>query len=187
MPYFIEKTVKSAKLSTLGIGTNKNEITDLFAGSASEPLQYNLSSILKDGRLKQSFIEPIRAMKPQDGLNYFELYLQISRQYQGEIQIDCLSPDDIGDTQAKENFINQSHKVGRFMALRVYLGVTTKPDLTYIRRELEHITIHAHHKAKQLHDRLNQIIAVGNFSISQRKCCLDTPIFMINPVKANPH
>ena len=163
VPYFIEKTDKSVKLNTLGVSINENEITDLFAGSSSEPLQYNLSSILKDGRLKQSFIKPIRTMNSKDGLNYFELYLQISRQYQGEIHIRCMAPDDIGDTKAKELFINQSQNVGRFMALRVYLGVTEKPDLSYIRRELEYITLHAHHKAKQLHDRLWRIIAVGEF------------------------
>jgi hypothetical protein len=163
VPYFIEKTVKSAKLSTLGVGTHKNEITDLFAASASQSLEYNLESLLKDGRLKHDFLDPIRTMNAQSGLDYFELYLQISRQSLGEVKVRCATPDEIGDIGAREHFINQSNNLGRFMALRVYRGVTEKPDLTYIRRELEYIAIHAHHKAKQLQELLRKIVAVGEF------------------------
>ncbi|WP_394388437.1 PilZ domain-containing protein [Shewanella woodyi] len=161
VPFFIEKTVKTAKLSTLGVSAHKNEITDLFAASASRPLEYNLASLLKDGRLKQDFIDPIRAMKHQTGLDYFELYLQISRQSLGEVKVKCITPNEIGDTKAREHFITQSQNLGRFMALRVYRGVTDKPDLSYVRKEMEYITIHAHHKAKQLQERLWRIVGVG--------------------------
>jgi hypothetical protein len=163
VPYFIEKTVKGAKMSTLGIGTHKNEVTDLFAASASQSLEYNLEFLLKEGRLKQNFIEPMRTMNHQSGLEYFELYLQISRQSLGEVKVRCVTPDEIGDIQAREHFINQSHNLGRFMALRVYRGVAAKPDLTYIRRELEYIAVHAHHKAKQLQELLWRIVGVGEF------------------------
>lgn len=163
VPYFIEKTVKSAKLSTLGVGTHKNEITDIFAASAPQSLEYNLESLLKDGRLKHDFIDPLRTLKTQPGLNFFELYLQVSRQSLGQVKVRCVTPDEIGDIRAREHFINQSHNLGRFMALRVYRGVTAKPDLTYIRRELEYIAIHAHHKAKQLQELLWRVVGVGEF------------------------
>lgn len=163
VPYFIEKTAKSVKMSTLGVGIHKNDITDLFAASASQSLEYNLESLLKDGRLKHDFIEPIRTMKSQSGLDFFELYLQVSRQSLGEVKVKCVTPDEIGDTRAREHFITQSHHLGRFMALRVYRGGTAKPDIAYIRRELEHIAIHAHHKAKQLQELLRRIIGVGEF------------------------
>jgi|GEM_PF-979768 len=161
VPFFIEKTTKSAHLSTLGIGTNKNVIMDIFAASASEHLEYNLESLLKDGRLKKEFIDPIRNMKPQNGLEYFEVYLQVSRQSQGQIRVKCLPPAEIGDIDARQHFINQSNNLGRFMALRIYRGASGKPDLNYIRRELEYINVHAPHKAKQLEALLWRIIGVG--------------------------
>ncbi|EDQ01296.1 PilZ domain-containing protein [Shewanella benthica] len=161
VPYFVEKTQKSAKLSLIGIGTNKNVITDIFAASASQSLQYNLESLLKDGRLKRDFIDPIRALKPQDGLEYFETYLQVSRQSQGEVRVKCISPDEIGDLDARLHFIQQSNNLGRFMALRIYRGAAGKPDLNYIRREMEYIGIHAHHKSRKLEELMWRIIGVG--------------------------
>lgn len=161
IPFFIEKTAKSAQLSTLGIGTHKNVIMDLFAATASEHLEYNLESLLKDGRLKKQFIDPIRAMKPQHGLEYFEVYLQVSRQSQGQVRVKCLPPEEIGDISARQHFINQSNNLGRFMALRVYRGASGKPDLNYIRRELEYINAHAPHKSKKLEELLWRIIGVG--------------------------
>ncbi|BAJ03240.1 PilZ domain-containing protein [Shewanella violacea] len=161
VPYFIEKTQKSAKLSTIGVGTHKNVITDIFAASASQALEYNLESLLKDGRLKTSFIDPIRVLKPQHGLEYFEMFLQVSRQSQGQVRVKCVPPNEIGDINARQHFIRQSNNLGRFMALRVYRGATGKPDLGYIRREMEYIGIHAHHKSRKLEELLWRIIGVG--------------------------
>ncbi|MGL5391408.1 MAG: hypothetical protein ACRDA8_08570, partial [Shewanella sp.] len=44
---------------------------------------------------------------------------------------------------------------------RIYRGAAEKPDMNYLRRELEYINIHANHKAKQLEDQLWRIIGVG--------------------------
>ncbi|WP_076412756.1 PilZ domain-containing protein [Shewanella sp. UCD-KL12] len=161
VPFFIEKTAKSAKISTLGVSTHKNIITDIFAASATQALEYNLEAMLKDGRLKSEFIEPVKALKPQDGLEYFELYLQVSRQSQGQVKVKCIQPSEIGDINARQHFIHQSNNLGRFMALRVYRGATGKPDLSYIRREVEYIAIHANHKSKKLEELLWRIIGVG--------------------------
>lgn len=161
VPYFVEKTPKSATLSLLGVGTHKNVITDIFAASATQSLEYNLASLLKDGRLKSMFIEPIRALKPQDGLEYFEVYLQVSRQSQGQVRVKCQTPDEIGDLNARQHFIHQSNNLGKFMALRVYRGATGKPDLSYIRREIEYIGIHAQHKSKKLEELLWRIVGTG--------------------------
>lgn len=161
VPYFIEKTQKSAKLSMIGVGTHKNVITDIFAASASQSLEYNLESLLKNGHFKRDFIDPIRALKPQDGLEYFETYLQISRQSQGKVRVKCISPNEIGDLDARQHFIYQSNNVGRFMALRIYRGAAGKPELNYIRREMEYIGIHAPHKARKLEELMWRIIGVG--------------------------
>lgn len=163
VPYFIEKNPKSATLSVLGVSKHANEIADLFAATAQQSLQYNLASVLDNGRLKRDFIDPIRQMKPQDGLNFFEVFLQVSRQSQGRIKLKCITPQEIGNEAAQIHFIRQSQHLGKFMALRVYRGATAKPDLSYIKRELEHISLHAHHKATQLEQLMWRIIGVGEF------------------------
>ncbi|MFV7783444.1 PilZ domain-containing protein [Shewanella marisflavi] len=161
VPYFIEKTSKSAKLSILGVSKHSNAIADLFAATTQEALRYDLSALLDKGHLKDDFINPIRQMKPQHGLEFFETYVQISRQSQGRIKIKCLQAREIGDKQAQIHFIRQSQNLGRFMALRIYRGAAGKPDIHYIKRELEYIGVHAQHKAKKLEQLMWQIIGVG--------------------------
>ncbi|WP_394204813.1 PilZ domain-containing protein [Shewanella waksmanii] len=161
VPYYIEKTAKSMQLTTLGLSQERNEISDIFAATAKDTLEYNLEPLLSHNRLKTDFVEPIRQMKPQHGLDYFEVFVQISRQSQGQIKAKCLQPRLIGDSEAQIHFIKQSQHLGRFMAIRVYRGATGKPDLNYIKRELAYINVHAQHKAKELERRLWRIVGVG--------------------------
>ena len=163
VPYYLERTVKSAYISTLGIGTEQNHIANIFASQSDNTLAYNLAPLLHDGKLKRDFITPIRSMKPQNGLSYFEIFVQISRMSQGQIKVRCISDCELTDRTQQLSFIQRSQGLGEFMALRVYRGATGKPDLNYIRREREYINIHSPHKGKKLEEQLWNIIGVGEF------------------------
>ncbi|ABV88350.1 type IV pilus assembly PilZ [Shewanella pealeana ATCC 700345] len=163
VPYYLERTVKSAYISTLGIGTEQNHIANIFASQSDNTLAYNLAPLLNDGKLKRDFITPMRSMKPQNGLSYFEIFVQISRMSQGQIKVRCISDCDLRERSQQLSFIQRSQELGEFMALRVYRGATGKPDLNYIRREREYINIHSPHKGKKLEGQLWNIIGVGEF------------------------
>jgi hypothetical protein len=161
VPYFIEKTVKSAQVACLGIGTQRDDISDIFAAGTSDTLQYNLAPLLKDGFFKRDILDPIRQMKPQQDMDFIEVFIQLTRQSRGQIHLKCTLATEIVDAKSQIAFINHSKIVGRFIALRIYRGATEKPDMNYLRRELEYINIHANHKAKQLEEQLWRIIGVG--------------------------
>ncbi|MCG9697319.1 PilZ domain-containing protein [Shewanella sp. Isolate11] len=161
VPYFVEKTAKSAKLALLGVSKNGNEVSDLFAALADTPLEYDLSALLDKGQLKRDFIDPIRQLEPNAELDFFEVFVQVSRQSQGRIKLKCYQPEALGDHQAQQHFIHQSQNLGKFMALRIYRAPAAKADLNYIKREREYIAVHAQHKAKQLEQLLWRIIGVG--------------------------
>ncbi|MGL5666685.1 MAG: PilZ domain-containing protein [Shewanella sp.] len=161
VPYFVEKTTKSAQVACLGVGTEHDEISDIFAAGSSDTLQYNLAPLLKDGFFKRDILDPIRQMKPQQDMDFIEVFIQLTRQSRGQFHLKCVPATELGDTQAKIAFINQSKLAGRFMALRIYRGATEKPDMGYVRRDLEYINIHANHRAKQLEEQLWRIIGVG--------------------------
>ncbi len=161
VPYFVEKTTKSAQVACLGVSTEHDEISDIFAAGSSDTLQYNLAPLLKDGFFKRDILEPIRQMKPQQDMDFIEVFIQLTRQSRGQFHLKCVPATELGDAQTKIAFINQSKLAGRFMALRIYRGATEKPDMGYLRRELEYINIHANHRAKQLEEQLWRIIGVG--------------------------
>lgn len=161
VPYFVEKTTKSAQVACLGVGTQRDDISDIFAAGTSDALQYNLAPLLKDGFFKREILEPIRQMKPQQDMDFIEVFIQLTRQSRGQIHLKCVLASDVGDAKAKVAFISQSKMAGRFIALRIYRGATEKPDISYLRRELEYINVHANHRAKQLEEQLWRIIGVG--------------------------
>jgi len=117
--------------------------------------------LLENNLLKQKIIDPIKLMKPNQDMVFFEVFMQLTRHARGTVQIQCKLKSEIGDREQQIQFITQSKKAGRFMALRVYLGATDKPDMSYIRRELEFIHIHANHRAKHLEEQLWRVIGSG--------------------------
>ena len=161
VPYFIERTTKSAQIACLGVSTQQDDICDIFAAGTSDTLQYDLTPLLKDGLFKRDILDPIRKMKPQQEMDFIEVFIQLTRQSRGKIHLKCVLATNVGDKQSQIAFIKQSKVAGRFIALRIFRGATEKPDMNYLRHELEYINIHANHKAKQLEDQLWRIIGVG--------------------------
>ncbi|MFS1421799.1 PilZ domain-containing protein [Shewanella sp. 10N.286.48.B5] len=161
VPFFVEKTQKSAQLSCLGIGVKTDAISHLFAAGSTKPLNYNLTPLFNESQFKQLIINPVRAMKPIDGLKYIEIFLQVSRQGRGAINIQSQLVNDFASRDAQIAFVRHAKTVGRFVALRVYYGATEKPDMSYIRREMEYIATHASHRAKQLEALLWRVLGAG--------------------------
>ncbi|ABZ77668.1 type IV pilus assembly PilZ [Shewanella halifaxensis HAW-EB4] len=181
VPFYLERTVKSAYISTLGIGTEQNHIANLFASQSDNTLAYDLTPLLNDGKLKRDFILPIRTMKPQHGLTHFEVLVQISRMSQGQIKVRCISEYDLPEYAQQLSFIKRSQNLGEFLALRVYRGATGKPDLNYIRREREYIAIHASHRGKKLEQQLWNIIGVGELLDITQEVRLRFPELLAQP------
>lgn len=161
VPFFIEKTTGSAKLSNLGISTQRDDISALFAAGTENSMEYNLAPLLSYDTLKKDIIAPVKSMDPRENMNFFEVYLQVSLQSRGQIHLKCMRTEDIGDRKAQVQFIQQAQHLGKFVALRVYYGATGKPDLNYIRRELSYMMLHAQHKAKALEEKLWKVIGTG--------------------------
>ncbi|NMH66563.1 PilZ domain-containing protein [Shewanella salipaludis] len=160
LPYFVEKTVKSAKIACLGVGNPGARLSALFADAAATQ-SFNLGPLLRDGGFKRLLLEPIRQMKASDNMDFFEVFIQVSQPSSGRLHLKSVAACELGETRAQIDFIRQARTMGRFVALRVYRGATDKPDMQYIRRELEYIRVHASHRAKQLEQQLWHIIGVG--------------------------
>jgi hypothetical protein len=175
VPYFIEKTAKSVQIASLGINTEHNEITDIFAALSSEAMHFNLSPLMGEGRFKRDIMDPIRRMKFQQDLDYFEVYIQLLTQSRGQFHIKCLAASQLPAREDRLAFIRQGQLLGRFLALRVYYGMADKVDLSYIRREREYIGVHAAHKAKLLDEKLRSIIGVGELLDISREVILRYP------------
>ncbi len=160
-PFFIEKTKKSAKLSAVGVSTKNNKITDLFAAGASAGMEYNLAPIFDQGLFKPTILNALRKMKSTGEMVYVDLFLRLTNQSRGQFKLHCVRAEQLTTHQHRKQFIELSKTNGRFIALRVFYGVTGKPDFRYIASERDYIAVHAAHKAKGLDEKLWNTIGVG--------------------------
>lgn len=160
VPYMLEKTTKSFRMACIGIGMQRDLISDLFSREQGNRLLFDLSPILNDGKLKLDFVEAVRQMKPQDSADSFELYAIVSSSSHPQI-LRCKRAEEMTTPTALVDFIQQADYIGRFMALKIYRGATGKPDISYLQRELDYIKVHAKHRAQKLEQLLWRIIGVG--------------------------
>ncbi len=65
------------------------------------------------------------------------------------------------DKQRKE-FISRACANGQFIALKIFLTRTGRPDMEFIQSELNYINMYAVHKAKELEEQLWNITAIGD-------------------------
>ncbi|MGL4474943.1 MAG: PilZ domain-containing protein, partial [Shewanella sp.] len=151
--WFVEKTINNAKLSCLAATTTKHLLTNIFDNF---PQGIDLSAMLGDGVLKRDFLDPVRTMNPDYEMDFFEVF--ISKPATGSLT--CLQPRIIGDINAQLNYIVKAQQQGQFYALRIYRSAAHKPDMAYIRREIEYMRPHAPQKVKELEDMLWQVIGL---------------------------
>ncbi|MGI2258019.1 PilZ domain-containing protein [Shewanella sp. GXUN23E] len=161
VPLFIEKTTKSAKVCALGIGPESNELTDMFAAGSGNHLEFDLTPLLAEERFKKWIMTPIRDAKPTDKPAVVEVFVEMARQSRGQIELYCYEAEEVGDRDGQLAFIQRCQRNGQFRALRLYIGATTKPDMFYIRREMDYITVQAPHKAKMVEHMMWHLIGVG--------------------------
>ncbi|MCL1037198.1 PilZ domain-containing protein [Shewanella submarina] len=161
VPLFVEKTAKSGKLSALGIGPAANELTDMFAASSGKHLEFDLTPLFGEERFKQWVMSSIRESRPTDGLKTFEVFIEIARQPRGQVELYCYPLDELADRDEQLAMIQRCQRNGQFRALRLYIGAAAKPDMYYIRKEMDYITVQAPHKAKKVENMMWHLIGVG--------------------------
>ncbi|MCF1430763.1 MAG: PilZ domain-containing protein [Shewanella sp.] len=161
VPLFIEKTTKSAKVSALGIGPKPNQLTDMFAAGSGDHMEFDLTPLLTEERFKNWIMTPIRNAKPTDKLSVVEVFIEMAHQSKGQIELNCYAANEVGDRDSQLAFIQRCQRNGKFRALRLYMGAAPKPDMFYIRREMDYITVQAPHKAKMVEHMMWHLIGVG--------------------------
>ncbi|RLV59246.1 PilZ domain-containing protein [Parashewanella curva] len=160
-PFFIEKTQKSAKISAIAISSERDPVAELFAANSKESLTYDLTPLFENGFFKKHIIDFIRRTRSHQEMMHVDFYLHLIRRSRGTFGLKCVTKDSLTSQSEQIDFIKTGQQVGRFVALRMFVGVTGKPDLKYIQQERKYISQHAAHKAKQLEEKLWYTIGVG--------------------------
>ncbi|WP_133405804.1 PilZ domain-containing protein [Parashewanella tropica] len=160
-PIFIEKTQKSAKLSAIAISSERDPVAELFAAKAKESFTYDLSPLFEGGFFKKQIVSFIRRTKSNQEMMSIDFYLHLIRGSRGTFTLKAITKNQLKTVDEQVEYIKTGQKLGKFIALRIYVGVTGKPDLKYIQQERHYIARHAAHKAKMLEEKLWYTVGVG--------------------------
>lgn len=160
MPFFIEKTAKSACLSFVGITEKPADINRLFSIKGSEPLTFNFESLFENGRkdFEEQLLFEIKMQDENMPMTWYGIFVKVDK---ANSSLQCKLMDRFGDYQAQLNFIKEAKKEGDFYALRVYRGGAPKPDFTHIEKELKYLTHYDEKASNSFRQKMKLIIGVG--------------------------
>jgi hypothetical protein len=140
-----------------------NRLSNLLNFQA-QPEQINLYPLFRNASSRHDFISPsISKTKPNEKPKMEELFVAFdpSKEQIGQA-IHSQFSHKFSSQQARKDFIHQALRNGQFIALKVFLARTGRPDIEHMRSELKYISIYAVHKAKLLEEQLWNVIAMGD-------------------------
>ncbi len=164
VPFMVEKTSSSFQIACIGIGMQRDPISDRFACDRERKLLFDLSPLFSGGHLRQEIVAPIRQMTPQQNTKHVELFAVAVNMNQQPQLIRCKYAHEFSGIDEEIAYIKQAQLIGEFVAFRIYRAATGKPDMSYLQRELAYIRIHAAHREKQLEQMLWRIIGIGEIT-----------------------
>ncbi|WP_026376978.1 PilZ domain-containing protein [Aestuariibacter salexigens] len=135
----------------------------LFAHDAEQG-QLNFSVLTMDGDVERPFLS--ESMRQLDATHYALMHeilvaFDPSQRHYADAVVSRFSAQ-FTDDSARKAFIQQALENGQFVAVKLFIVRTGRPDLETIQSELNYISVYAMHKAKELEEQLWSITGIGN-------------------------
>lgn len=162
-PIYFEKDSNKINVSAIGTSDEYNLLVHLLKQFKPQEHEVSLYPLLKDNAANSIYGPTIVEMERADKPKVIELYIRYRENQQNEKRsFICHYGAQFLSPEMLESFVNASCKNDIFMAYRIYVSRTGRPDMDYVAKELTYIGHYAQHRAKELESRLWNIIGVGD-------------------------
>lgn len=124
----------------------------------------NLYPLFKSGKTRHDYIPvTLSSLKPNHKPVSKELFIAFdpSKQMINEAIISHFSMQFTQDEKRRE-FISKALNNGQFIAVKIFLARTGRPDFDVMQTELNYVSVYALHKAKLLEENLWNVVALGD-------------------------
>jgi hypothetical protein len=161
--YFLCKDSGGFVPDAVSVSSGTNRLTQLLHFQA-KPGQFNLYPLYRNTKIRHDFINhTLVNMKPNERPEMGELLIAFdpSKEVISEAINSHFSKHLTKPEQRKE-FITEALQNGQFIAVKVFLARTGRPDLDTIQSELNYVSVYAVHKAKLLEEQLWNVSAMGD-------------------------
>ncbi|MCC2614711.1 PilZ domain-containing protein [Aestuariibacter halophilus] len=161
--FFIKKDGVNFSPDALVSSQRKTRLLRLLSHDA-EPGQLNLHCLYSSNGIALDFIQyTLKNIKTHKMPVMRELFVAFDpRQSSAKSAIRSCFTDQFHDDEERLEFINQAIGSGQFIAIKVFLARTGRPDMERLQSELNYIGTYAIHRAKELEEQLWGIVGVGD-------------------------
>lgn len=161
--YFLRKDGVDFVPDAVATSTTSNRLSQLLHFQA-KPEQFNLYPLYRNAKISHDFINrTLTKIKPNDRPEMSELFIAFdpSKEVLGEA-INSYFTEEFTKPEQRRQFIAQALKNGQFIAVKVFLARTGRPDFETMQSELNYVSVYAVHKAKSLEEQLWNVNAMGD-------------------------
>lgn len=161
--YFLRKDGIDVVPDSVASASANNRLTQLLSFQA-KPEQLNLYALFRNAKLRHDFISSTLAkLKPSDSPQMRELFIAFdpSKENIGDA-VNSYYSEQFTQPEQRRQFIAQALQNGQFIAVKVFLARTGRPDFETMQSELNYVSVYAVHKAKLLEEQLWNVIAMGD-------------------------
>lgn len=161
--YFLRKDGIDFVPDAVSISSTNNRLTQLLRFQ-TKPGHLNLYPLFRNAEMPHEFItRTLENIKPNEHPEMRELFISFdpSKELIGDAINSCFTEQFTKKEQPK-NFIEQALQDGQFIAVKVFLARTGRPDFETIQSELNYVSVYAIHKSKLLEEQLWNIAAMGD-------------------------
>jgi len=161
--YFLHKDGLDYVPDAVATSLDTNRLSQLLHFQAN-PGQFNLYPLYRNADSYHDFIKNTLAkIKPNNRPQMRELFIAFdpNKELIGDA-INSYFSEQLSNLQQRKKFITQALQNGQFIAVKVFLARTGRPDFETMQSELNYLSVYALHKAKLLEERLWNVSAMGD-------------------------
>jgi hypothetical protein len=161
--YFLRKDSVDFVPDAVATSLDSNRLSQLLHFQA-KPGQFNLYPLYRNAKIHHDFINhTLTNIKPNDRPKMRELFIAFdpSKEVIGDA-IYSYFAEQLTKPEQRREFITQALQNGQFIAVKVFLARTGRPDFETMQSELNYVSVYAMHKAKLLEEQLWNISAMGD-------------------------
>jgi hypothetical protein len=161
--YFLRKDGVDVVPDSVATSAVSNRLTRLLSFQAN-PDQLNLHALFRNNKIQHDFIPSTLAqIKPNDRPQMRELFIAFdpSKENIGDA-VNSYYTEQFTQPEQRRQFISQALQNGQFIALKIFLARTGRPDFETMQSELNYVSVYAVHKAKSLEEQLWNVTALGD-------------------------
>lgn len=161
--FFIRKEGAKYVPDAVATWSNQIRLTTLLSFQAP-PGKFNLTALFEGRNGPMDFIQStLSRIKPHQRPVMNELFVAFdpSKDDPAEAIKSCFA-DQFATDEQRRQFISGSIEKGQFIALKVFLARTGRPDIDHLQSEINYVGVYAVHKAKQLEEKLWNVHGVGD-------------------------